>query len=192
MWTLPYIFSQVFVVLAATFLASTYLIKKRELIFAITVGYSLCYAASYILLGAWIGVILNLVSIVRNIWFMIEFKKKGSISVFSLFSSMMLLVLSSTLNFVFISFHPIDLLILSETLVYTFSLWQKNNASFRWLALYSSACWLTYNIFVASLFAIIIESVVLVAKIVGVCLLYVKKKKNKNQISEKVDVEEGE
>ena len=177
MWTVSYIFSQIFVVFAVSVLASTYLIKNKKLIYMLTNLYALFYAISYFLLGAWIGVILNIVSMVRNIWFMIEFERNQKISIASLILNMIMLSTASILTSVLTTFSVIDILVLSEVLVYTFSLWQKNNKVFRWLALYSSACWLTYNIYVFSLFAIILESALLVAKTTGICLLYVKKNK---------------
>ena len=182
MWSLSYIISQIFVVFAIGVLATTYLIKDRSKIYVLSVFYSLCYAVSYFFLSAWAGVFLNIASILRNIWFLVEYKTKGKTSIASLFCSMILLTVSSVLVFVFNSFHPIELLILSETLIYTFSLWQKNNTFFRWLALYSSFCWLTYNIYVYSLFAIVLESALLVAKFTGICLLYIKKGKSNKKI----------
>lgn len=179
MWTVSYILSQVAVIFAVSILASTYLIKNRKLIYMLTNLYALFYAISYFLLGAWIGVILNLVSMVRNIWFMIEFDKNKKISIISLILNMIMLSTASVLTSVLTVFNPIDILVLSEVLVYTFSLWQKNNKVFRWLALYSSACWLTYNIYVFSLFAIILEGCLLCAKTVGICLLYVREGKRK-------------
>lgn len=181
MWTVQYILSQISVIFAAFILAASYLIKSKNKILHLTIFYSLFYAISYALIGAWIGVVLNFVSIIRNCWFLVEYRKKGSISAMALSSSLVMLITASVLSFVFVSFHPIDLLVLSETIVYTFSLWQKSNKSFRWLALYSSACWLTYNIFVYSLFAIILEAALLTAKIIGIVLLYIKKGKDKRK-----------
>lgn len=65
------------------------------------------------------------------------------------------------------------------TVIYTYSIWQKNEKIYKALGTPVGICWIAYNIFVKSLFGVILESIILICSIVG----YVRIRKNAELIT---------
>ena len=55
----------------------------------------------------------------------------------------------------------------AATMLYTYSVWQKNTKVYKWLGVPVSLCWITYNIYISSLFGIILETVLMTSAIIG-------------------------
>ena len=177
MWTndINYIISQICVVIAMLFLASTYFIKSKKWILIFNIPIALFFGIQYVLLGAYTGVAINAVGLIRCVWFYFNDKlgkKKNYIS-FSVIN-IMLLVLG------IITFKTwVDIWAMLAGFIYTFSIWQSNNTVYRWLALGVSACWITFNSIYGSLFGIIAECILLIVEIVSIFNLYLCKKNQK-------------
>ena len=72
-----YVLSQICVIIAVILLGTTYLIKDKKIILFLSILFACFYGIQYLLLNAITGFLMNLVSIVRNIWFYINAKKKN-------------------------------------------------------------------------------------------------------------------
>ena len=66
-----------------------------------------------------------------------------------------------------------SMLSIIATAIYTFSIWQKNENVYKLLGTPVGVCWIAYNIFVKSVFGVILESIILICSIVG----YVRSRK---------------
>lgn len=170
MWTTEYIFSQIFVVLGLSCLAITYLIKNRVAILCLCVAASVFYGLQYLLLGGYIAVALNVVGIIRGIWYYFSDKKSEKKSLLSLIVISCLVIVLSIVSFK----NAVDLLAIIATLTFTYLLWQTNNSWYRWGSIFVSCCWIAFNIYYMSIFGIACECVLLVVEIMGVILLYRK------------------
>ena len=72
---MTYILSQIFVVLCYVCLAATYAIKNRYLLLSVSIAAIVFNGISYTLLGAWAGLAVTVVALIRNIIFMIHIIK---------------------------------------------------------------------------------------------------------------------
>ena len=62
------------------------------------------------------------------------------------------------------------------TMVYTYSVWQKNIKVYKFAGILVSVCWITYNLYVKSVFGVILESALLICTIIG-CIREVRREK---------------
>lgn len=184
MWSLQYIFSQCLVIAAMACLAVTFLIKNKISILILCAISSTLYAIQYGLLGAFTGMILNLIAVARAIWFFINEKRGKSQDLFSLITIFSVIVVFSILTY----FCWVDILAMTATLLYSFAIWQKKTMQYRFLAIVCSVCWITYNIIYLSIFGIVAESSMLIVEVIGVVALYTSNKKEKRQIIAEANV----
>lgn len=162
-----YLLSQICVILAVIVLGTTYLIKDKRIILLMSILTALLYGTQYLLLGAMSGVFMNIVSIVRNIWFYINAKNKKKNSIIVLIVLYVIAIVLGVLSFKSIfSIFPII-----ATTLYTYSIWQDDIKLYRWLAIPISLSWITYNIHSNTLFGIITECILLIIEIIGVIKL---------------------
>ena len=64
----------------------------------------------------------------------------------------------------------LSLLSVFATMIYTFSIWQKNTTVYKICGIPIGILWIAYNLYVKSLFGIILESIILVCSILGYIL----------------------
>ena len=67
------------------------------------------------------------------------------------------------------------------TMLYTFSVWQKNTKVYKLLGIPIEAIWIVYNIYIFSIFGIILESILAISTVIG----YLREKNNKKEKGEK-------
>ena len=164
---LNYLLSQICVILAVALLGITYLIKDKRIILLLSILIALLYGTQYLLLSAMAGFFMNLVSIVRNIWFYINAKNKKENNIIVL---IVLYIIAIVLGAV--SFKSIfSILPIIATMLYTYSIWQDDIKLYRWLAIPVSISWIIYNVYSNTLFGIITESILLIIEIIGVIKL---------------------
>lgn len=167
-----YYISQILVIFAMLSLGMTYLTKNKKLIVILGIIYSALYGIQYLLLGAITGFAMNIVNIIRNIWFYINSVKKKQNNICILIILFILII-----AFGIISYKDIfSILPILASSIYTYSIWQDNIKLYRYLAIPMSLCWITYNIYSNSLFAIIAELILFTIEIIGIIKL---KKSNK-------------
>ena len=90
-----YIISQILVVIYYLVYATTFNLKDKTKILEIGILATIISAISYLLLGAYTGIAMCIVSIIRNIWFN---KSKNNISLITIFVIMILLSIISYQN----------------------------------------------------------------------------------------------
>ena len=173
MFTWQYILSQVFVVLAMISLGLTFLIKNKKIILLLSTLSVLFFAFEFLLLGSITGLVLNIVSVFRGIWFYFNEKYNKEKDWFSFIIISVLLIITGCFSIKI----WLDYLAIVATVLYTFSIWQKNLYVYRFLAVLGSIFWLSYNITYFSILGMICETCLLIFEITGVILLFTKKNK---------------
>lgn len=161
---ITYIISQIFVIIAMLSLGISYLSKNKKKIMILCIVYSIMYGGQYLLLGAITGFTMNIVSIIRNIWFYINAKSNNKNNIWVLIILCILAIIFGIITYDNI-FSIIPIL---ATILFTYSVWQDNTKTYRWLSLPISALWLSYNIIFKSTFGIIAELVLLSFEIAGI------------------------
>lgn len=123
------------------------------------------------MLGAISDFTMNMVSIIRNIWFYPNAKanKKNDITIFIVLCVLSIIIGVCSFDGIF-SILPVII-----TIIFTYSVWQDNNKVYCLLALPMSIMWITYNTYCQSLFGIIAESILLILEIIAVIKIYQKK-----------------
>ena len=178
-WSNSYIASQVITIITYLFLALTYYAKDRKKILILNFLSLIANGIAYILLNAWTGLAMCIVAIIRNIIFIIDKKvneKNNNISTKDIIILLILFVIS--ILFAIFTFDGIfSLLSVIATMLYTYSVWQKNTKVYKFLGIPIGILWVAYNIYVKSLFGIILETILLICSTVG--YLLEKKKKSK-------------
>ncbi len=178
---MTYIFSQIFVCFSYLFLGSTYFLKNRKNILIFNFISLLLYGTAYFLLGAWSGLAMMGVAIVRNIVFLVQSKlgKSSKITyvdwlVLGFFAALSTLLAVLTFD----GFG--SLLSVFATFTYTVSIWQKNPFVYKIMGIIASILWIAYSIYIMSVFGIVLEVVLLIVVIVGT----IKYKKDTKKSSE--------
>lgn len=171
-FSLTYILSQVFTILMYTTLVVTYYMKDRKKVLMMNFLGLVLIGIAYMLLSAYTGLAMTVIGIVRNIIFLIDEKENGKSEkivkkdVFILLFIYLLTVIATT--FTYTGF--LSLLSVFATSLYTFSVWQKKTIIYRVLGIPIGILWVSYNIYVASLFGVICESILLFAALGGFIL----------------------
>jgi hypothetical protein len=132
---------------------------------------------SYIFLSAYSGLAMVGVAIIRNIIFIIDEKKNGKSNKNSAKDYVILAILYIiSIAFAIITYNGIlSMMSVAATMLYTFSVWQKNTKVYKLLGMPIEAIWIIYNVYIFSIFGIILESVLAVSTIVG----YLREKNGK-------------
>ncbi len=172
MWSLTYILSQVFTIINYALLGVTYYAKDRKKILVIGFLSIIANAIAYILLNAWTGVAMCVVALIRNIIFWIDEKKNGKRETINKKDIIILVILYSTIvvSTIFTYDGFLSLLSVFATSTYTFSVWQKKTNVYKLLGIPVGILWILYNIYVKSIFGIILESILLICSISGYLL----------------------
>ena len=184
---MEYVISQVFVCLTYIMLGITYLTTKRTNILIFSLLALFCNGVHYTLLSAWTGLGVVLIAVLRNVLFLIQQRIKV-LDKYVLDDWLILIVLMiiSVITAFFTYDTMFSLFSIAGSIVYTISVWQKNIKVYRILGLVSSALTLVYFIYIASIFAIILESIMLIFMFVAT-IIYFKKERDKNLKTEEVN-----
>ena len=172
MWTTTYIIAQVLTILSYCAIAVTFFTHNKKIILGFNLINSALFLASYLLIGGLGGVIVNAVGMARCITFYVVeeiFKKKEYVSV------CIFMVATVALTFIFFK-SWIDIFAMFAGVIFTFAIWQKNIAGYRWSVMFCSAFWIIYNSLVMTLFGIIGECCLMVAEIISLILYYTQKR----------------
>lgn len=167
--TLTYIMSQVFTIIMYLLLAVSYYAKDRKKILILSFLSLVANALAYVLLEAYTGLAMCIVAFVRNIIFMIDEKKNGHSDNITkkdiiLLVIFYILIIVST---IFTYEGPLSLLSVIATMTYTYSVWQKKTNVYKFLGIPVGILWVLYNIYVKSIFGVILEGMLLIASITG-------------------------
>ena len=173
-----YNLSQIAVIIATIFIAFTYFLKSRKKILILFILYSSFYGMHYLLLNAMTGFLMNLVSIVRNIiFFRHEINNKENSKLFLLILFIIIIIFT-----IFSYKDYFSLISMFASMISTYSIWQKNHVLYKVLAVVVSICFIIYAIHINSLFAILTEVLLLLAEIIGLCLIKIQKNRTEESL----------
>lgn len=156
--SLTYILSQILVIVYYFIYSCTFHLKdsKKILIFGIIA--TIISSISYLLLNAYTGMAMCFIAIIRNILFT---KDKNNILNLILIFILTLFASIFTFNSYFCIFNII------ATLIYTYALWQKNTKIYKLLGIIVNALMIVYNIYIKSIFGVILISIAFSSSIAG-------------------------
>lgn len=170
--TVNYILSQVFTIITYGLLALTYYAKDRKKVLIISFISIIANGMAYIFLNAWTGLAMCIVALIRNIIFLIDEKKNGKRETIDKKDIIILIILYaiSIISAIFTYDGFLSLLSVFATALYTFSVWQKKTNMYKLLGIPIGILWILYNIYIMSMFGIILETILLICSIMGYLL----------------------
>lgn len=161
-----YILSQVFIILNYVFLVIAYQLKNKGKILFFNNSAQFSAGLSFICLGAYTGLAMTIISIFRNTIFMVygekkEVSKKTNILILLGIYALMIMVSIFTFN------GFLSLMSVLATMLATYALWQKNTKLYKILGIPISLLWIIYNIYIKSIFGIVLECILMTSAIIG-------------------------
>lgn len=171
-WSITYILSQVFTIIMYSVLGVTYYVKDRTKILILSIISNTSCGIAYLLLHGWSGVAMCILAVFRETVNIIDEKKNGKRDYINSFDVIFLifLYLLCIISAVYTYEGFLSLLSVFATMIYTFSIWQKNTTVYKICGIPIGILWIVYNLYVKSLFGIILESIILVCSILGYIL----------------------
>lgn len=168
-WTFAFIVSQIFTILMYLLLAITYYVKNRRTVLVISFLSLLANAIAYILLHAYTGLAMCGVALVRNIYFLMDERRNGKREEISQKDVAVLFVIYGiTIIATMFTYEGfLSLLSVFATMIYTYSVWQKKTLVYKLCGIPVGVLWVFYNLYVKSVFGVILEGVLLGCSIVG-------------------------
>lgn len=175
---ITYIMSQVFTIIMYIFSGLSYYAKDRKKVLILNFIGLISIAIAYVLLKAWTGLAMDIVAIIRNIIFLIDEKKNGTRDKNTKKDVVILITLYAIIivSTIFTYNGFLSLASVIATCIYTFSVWQKNVKTYKLLGVFVETFWIIYNIYIKSIFGIILEAIVLICAITG----YIKEIRKNN------------
>lgn len=179
--TLPYILSQVFIIINYALLAISYYCKDRKTVLVISFMAVIANGLSYVFLNAYSGLAMCILALIRNIIFLIDEKKNGKREKNNAKDICILVVLYiiAVIFAIFTYEGFFSLLSVFATVIYTYSVWQKKTKIYKLCGIPIGVLWILYNAYVKSIFGIILEAVLLICSITGY-IIEVKEKRIKD------------
>ena len=176
--TMQYIISQIFTVISYMLVASTYQVKNRKAVLTLNLLGQLSFVIAYSLLGAWSGLTMTLLAIIRNIIFIVDENKNGKREQMNKIdiSILIIMYIISITSAVFTYNGFLSLLPVLATMIYTYAVCQKNIKTYKLLGVPTELFWTCYNIYIKSIFGILLEVIILASCISGY-MIEVKKMK---------------
>lgn len=165
-----YVISQVITIVIYLILAMSYYSKNRGKILILNFAALSLKIIVYSLLEAWTGLSMTIVSIIMNVIFIVEYRKnKDSINK----NDILILITIYVISIIFTIFTYsgfFSLFSVFATMVYIFSVWQKSKSVYKILGIPISILWIVYNIYIKSIFGIMLETLLLICSCVGYIL----------------------
>lgn len=167
--TIQYILSQIFIIMNYVFLIMTYQSKSRKGILIYNIVALISAGLSYICLSAYSGLAMTIVSIIRNIIFVIDEKKNGvkDKNQAKDYIILAILYIISIILAIFTYNGILSMMSVVATMLYTYSVWQKNTKVYKALGIPIGVLWIVYNVYIFSIFGIILEVVLAISSIIG-------------------------
>lgn len=170
--TTAYVLSQIFTIITYVLLAMTYYAKNRKAVLTISFASLITNGLVYVFLSAYSGLAMCIVALIRNIIFLVDEKKNGKRDTNTKKDVVILVILYiiSIASAVFTYDGFLSLLSVFATMLYTYSVWQKKTNIYKLLGMPIGVLWILYNIYVQSLFGVILEAILLVCSMTGYIL----------------------
>lgn len=178
------ILAQAFGIVGMLFNILVYQQKKQRGVLICQFFAALSFALNYLLLGAIIGGLLNLVGVVRALVFYFEKRTKANSVVWLI---IFIVAFAASYPLTFLVFGTpmtpknfiIEMLPVIAMIIATVSLRLGSARAVRAFSIFSSPMWLTYNCFSGSIGAIASEILNLISIVVGIIRLDIKRNKDK-------------
>ena len=156
--TIPYILSQILVIIYYLIYSYTFHLKDSNKILIFGIIATIISSISYILLNAYTGMAMCFIAIIRNLLF-----KKDKKSIFYLLFILILTIIASifTFNSYFCLFNIL------ATLIYTYALWQSNTKIYKLLGIIVNGLMIVYAIYIQSILGVILISVAFISSLIG-------------------------
>ena len=168
--SITYIISQVLVIVYYLIYSFTFNMKSKSKILYTGIVATILSAISYLLLGAYTGVAMCFVAVIRNIWFN---KSKTKINLF-------VILFITILCSIFTYQNLFSLLNVLATIVYTYSLWQTSTKKYKLLGIFVNIFMIIYDISIKSIMGVIFMIIAFISSIIG----YIKDNKEKENLYE--------
>lgn len=164
-----YILSQVFTILMYALLAWTYFLKDKRKIVIVSALSLVANIIAYVLLGAWTGLAMCVVAMLRNLYILWEEKKYGKREKLEKRDYTFLAIVYLGIILATIPTYEgfLSLLSVFATSIYTYSIWQKSIKIYKFCGIPVGLLWIAYNAYVRSIFGVILEGILLIASIIG-------------------------
>ena len=151
--------------------------KRRSKFLKLQVLANSFYALEYLLLGAYSGAVMNLISVVRcRIYYDNEKSKKDNTK-FQLIIFIIITVLFGIITYV----DYLSILITMIALCYTISSWQKRGEITRYVYTFGAIALLYYNMNVGAYFFVFGNIVELISGVIAIARIDLKTTKNKKK-----------
>ena len=164
--TLTYILSQVFIIINYILLVISYQSKNRRCILILNIFSLTSSCISYIFLNAKTGIAMAIVSIIRNIIFILNNEENDKITKKDI--GILLFIYSLCIILAIFTYETsLSLMSVFATMLYTYSVWQKSTKVYKYLGAPICLIWIIYNIYIKSLFGFILEFILMISSIIG-------------------------
>lgn len=165
MWTTSYIISQILIVFTYLFFIVTYFQKKKSHVLITNIVAHIIQAISFILISGYTGLAMCVILTFRDTFIFFDEKNNYRKLIKIIFLSIYFLAIIISTIYTYDGF--LSLLSVFATLISTYAVLQKKVMVYRLLGIPVSCLWLGYHIYIKSIFAIILESILLVSAITG-------------------------
>ncbi len=167
--TFIYILSQIFTIIMYGLAISTYFLHDQHRIIIVNGLSLIANIIAYALLGAWSGLAMCVMAILRNVYILWDEHKHGKRDkiekrdyiFFGFIVTCAILATIPTYN------GPLSLLATFSFLTYSYSIWQKSTKVYKFCGIPVGILSISYNAYIKSLFAVIFEVILLISAIVG-------------------------
>jgi hypothetical protein len=149
------------------FLAWSYFLKTQKQILRTTVVANTSIMVAFILLGGWSGVAMCAIAILADIIRYQAEDKRGLDFGRSLPFLLIVLVAVGVSGWVAYDGF-LSLMSVFATAIFRFSTWQRRPLVYKLCGLPASGLWIIYNVFIGSMFGVILESALLGFVLVGI------------------------
>ncbi|MBR3887941.1 MAG: YgjV family protein [Clostridia bacterium] len=179
-----YIISQLFVLNNYVFAMLTYNVRKRKTILLFNMIAATSVLVGFALLGAYSGMAMSIITIIRTIIFLIDDKINGQSKEMQLKDWIIFFVVSSMclVCAVFTYENWWSMISIFATILYSFSVCQKNMFVYRIVGIPTSIAWIIYNAYVKSIVGVALETALLIVEIIGV-VRFRKETQRKRQVA---------
>lgn len=185
--TFNYVLSQIFTILMYALLAWTYLIKSKKKIVIVDIASLIANILAYVFLGAWTGLAMCIVAMFRNLYILWDENKHGKRDTNEKRDYIFLAVVYLGIILATIPTYEgfLSLFSVFATSIYTYSIWQKSTKIYKFCGIPVGILWIIYNVYVQSIFGVILETALLIFSIVGYNAEIRVSKKTSQKIKEK-------
>lgn len=181
--TVIYIISQIITVAYFGVLTLSYLLQNRLKILVTNFIAHVGQTISMAMLNGYTGAAMSLIMTIRDLVLLVQENRKiKGRKVSEKFDLIVLVVTVIVVIFLTVFTYNgfLSLMSVIATLITTVSLWQKNVKVYKILGIIAGILWLIYNAFIMSIMGIILESILLIASIIG----YIRDSKKEKHMSE--------